>query len=50
MFLIVKTKIFECVIELWIDGRELVPLFLSLSFIDGKEINPMFLYLSFYKK
>ena len=33
MFLPVKAKIFECEIELWIDGKEIVQLFLSLSFI-----------------
>ena len=38
MLLIVKAKAFECVNKLWIYGRELVQLFLSLSFIDGKEI------------
>ena len=45
--MIVKAKIFEWVIELLIDGRELVQLSLSLSFIDGKELVQLFLFLSF---
>ena len=36
VFLTVKAKVFHCMIELWIDGRELVQLFLSLSFIDKR--------------
>ena len=33
MFSTAKAKIFECEIELKIDGKEIVQLFLSLSFI-----------------
>ena len=47
MFLTVKANIFEFVTELWIDGREFVQLFLSLSFIDGNELVQLFLFLSF---
>ena len=43
----VKAKIFEFVLELRIDGRKLVPLLPSLSFIDGKESVQLFLSLSF---
>ena len=33
VFLTVKAKIFESETELWIDGKEIVQLFLSISFI-----------------